>query len=293
MSDHSFNIFIAEKYSINIAIFINNMIFWTRTNASDNRNFHDGRYWTYGTPEFYAKYFPYFKPRLIKDILARCIENGLLLKGNFNKNNYDQTSWYSLSDSALLELNLDRTCLRPQQNPIVRKTSNGSDVKRPMDRTDYVQPIPVTKPDTKTDTNSEGDNSPTHTIISFPSKKELQAKYSHDNQETQTFFKTKFNAYAITYDELFNQCKVHYESKNQWVTIKKWKLWVEREKLENYTKANINKQKAPDNETDTQRQDRHFITNEITKELTRKGYTSKLLQERPELREKYAQYAKG
>jgi len=150
---HHFDTSIAKEYGVNVAIFVDSMTFWTRTNAANNHNFHEDRYWSYGTPEFFANYFPYWKPRLIKDIIKKCRDEGLLLKNNFNKQGYDRTSWYSLSDKALTELNLDITCLKPAETLIGRKSSNGLDVKRTMDETKNVRPIPdtkaVTKPDTK------------------------------------------------------------------------------------------------------------------------------------------------
>lgn len=150
MSDHSFNPFIAEKYGDREAIFINNMIFWTRTNAGNNNNYHNDRYWSYGTPEFFSKYFPYWSERKLKTIIENCVQKGALLKGNFNVKGYDRTNWYSLSDEVLLDLNLDKTCLKPLPSLIRQKSS--------MDYTKIVnaldenrRPIPDTKPDTKPD----------------------------------------------------------------------------------------------------------------------------------------------
>src|SRR5690606_10484008 len=64
-------------------------------------------------PAYFQNYFPYFTQKQIKYLIKQAIEFGLVVKGNFNKKGYDRTNWYSLSDKALLELNLDRTCLKP------------------------------------------------------------------------------------------------------------------------------------------------------------------------------------
>ena len=113
MSDHNFNPFIAQKYNINIAILLNSFVFWTRTNAAKGKNFHEGRYWCYGTPEYFKNYFPYFSCDQIRRAIEKAIENSLLLKSNFNNKGYDRTNWYALTDKALTEYNLDRTCLKP------------------------------------------------------------------------------------------------------------------------------------------------------------------------------------
>lgn len=189
MSDHTFNPFIAEKYGINEAIFLNTIIFWTRTNAAKKKNFHEDRYWTYGTPEFYAAYFPYFKPRLIKDIIASCIKQNALIKGNFNKKRYDRTSWYSLSDNILFDLNLDIACLQPNARTIVRNSYNGLDVIRTMDRTDYVPPIPDTYTDTETQTNTTDENLNSSSVVISTStdKTLLSAKLDSDTRTDQQF----------------------------------------------------------------------------------------------------------
>lgn len=113
MSDYKFNPFIAKKYGINEAILIDSFIYWTRTNAAKKKNFHDDRYWFYGTCQSFNNFFIFFTPKQIKYSLLKLIKCGALVKGNYNKNSYDRTNWYSLSDSLLLELNLDKTCLNP------------------------------------------------------------------------------------------------------------------------------------------------------------------------------------
>ena len=152
MSDHSFNPFIAKKYGINVAILISSFVFWTRTNAAAEKNYHDGRYWSFGTPEYFLRYFPYFTEKQIKYALQKAVSSGALMQGNFNKKGYDKTSWFALTDQVLSELNLDITCLKP----LLGLTGQNC----PMDRTKLsygrdkiVLPIPDTKPSTKPDIN--------------------------------------------------------------------------------------------------------------------------------------------
>lgn len=153
MHNHSFNIFFAQKYGMDEAVFIQTLVFWTASNAAkgpeDNEHFQQERYWSYGTPEYFVRFFPYWKPRRIKDILSSCIVQNLIIKGSFNKKGYDRTAWYSLSDNALYELNLDITCMKPAPDLIRRNSSNPLDGIRPIHCTDSVSPIPITKPITK------------------------------------------------------------------------------------------------------------------------------------------------
>lgn len=141
MPQHHFEIHMAEKYGIEAAILIDNFIFWTRTNAAAQKNFHEERYWCFGSPEFFQKYFPYMTTRKVKTILQNCVKQGVLVQGNYNKKKYDRTNWYSLSDEVLDELNLDRECSTALINTHRTKIVDASNKNR--------RPIPNTKPDTK------------------------------------------------------------------------------------------------------------------------------------------------
>src|SRR5690554_219033 len=171
MSDHSFNPFIAKKYNINVAIFINNLIFWTRTNAASQSHYHEGRYWCYGTPAYFQNYFPYFTQKQIKYLIKQAIEFGLVVKGNFNKKGYDRTNWYSLSDKALLELNLDRTCLKPASELIGQIC--------PMDQTNLSDLYQIQNTDTKKNNN----NISSH-ISKNEQQKEGQKKEKNKSEST-------------------------------------------------------------------------------------------------------------
>jgi len=172
MADHNFNPLLAKKYGINLAIIINTAIFWTRSNAAKEDNFFNERYWFYGTPEYFSKYFPYFTPDQIKYALKKGKQCGVFLKGNFNKKGYDRTGWYSLSDEILKEVNLDRTCLYPygynnkqnEQNKYQESPQNQAAPHRvilPNASGKITPTIPVNKSINKKDINTIGDSSNT------------------------------------------------------------------------------------------------------------------------------------
>jgi len=95
---HSFDIDIAKQYGINIAIFLNNIMFWIQKNMANQRHFHEGRYWTYNSVKAYSILFPYFTSKQVRTTIQSCLDHGLLLKGNFNQSPYDRTSWYTFTD---------------------------------------------------------------------------------------------------------------------------------------------------------------------------------------------------
>lgn len=103
---HSFDIEIATKYGVPVAIFLNNLAYWIKKNQANRKHFHDGRYWTYNSVQAYSELFPYWTPKQMRNVLEKLADSGLILKGNYNSTSYDRTLWYSLSDEGHLLLGI-------------------------------------------------------------------------------------------------------------------------------------------------------------------------------------------
>lgn len=92
-------------FDLEIAVLLENFAAWIRFNATkrnpEDRNFHEGRYWTYDSYCEYGKRFAGWSSQTIRRIIKRAVDAGLLLKGNFNRKKYDNTNWYSISDKGL------------------------------------------------------------------------------------------------------------------------------------------------------------------------------------------------
>lgn len=99
--DHHFRVDIAEKYGVDIAVFLHDVFYWVHHNWANQKHFYDGRYWTYNTMAAFCEVHPYWSRRQIERIIATCKAEDLLLVGCFNKDSRDRTSWYTLSDKAL------------------------------------------------------------------------------------------------------------------------------------------------------------------------------------------------
>lgn len=95
---HKFKVALASEYGIEEAILIDEFQFQISRNKANEKNFHDGRYWTYNTQKAYKDIFPYLSVGQIKRIIGTLIEKGLLMKGNYNANQYDRTNWYAFTD---------------------------------------------------------------------------------------------------------------------------------------------------------------------------------------------------
>ena len=106
---------IAEKYSVDEAIVINKLFGWIKHNATNGKNFKEGRYWTFNSISAFKKFFPFWNESKIKRILidlAGCTEKSdskpkhepIIIKGNFNKSSFDRTIWYSFTNDFFVYL---------------------------------------------------------------------------------------------------------------------------------------------------------------------------------------------
>lgn len=103
---HSFDVEIATRFGVNVAIFLNNVAFWIKKNQANNEHFYDGRYWTYNSSDALSEIFPYWSPDQMDRLIKKCTSLGLLVIDNFNKKTYDRTRWYGLTDKSLELFNL-------------------------------------------------------------------------------------------------------------------------------------------------------------------------------------------
>ena len=136
--NHSFNIKIAEKYGVNEAILLENIVFWIEKNKANDKHFYDGEYWTYNSANAFTKLFPYWTKRQIEHILKKLFDNGLIKKGSYNKHKYDRTLWYSLTK---LSKSLYEIC-----DMVITEKEHLN--------TKNVEPIPDINTDINTDINS-------------------------------------------------------------------------------------------------------------------------------------------
>lgn len=92
---------IGVEYGMDVAVFLENLKYWSEKNASIQENFIDGRYWVYHTLSGFAALYPIWSRDQVKRIIAKCKDAGLILVADYNNDPYKRTKWYSLSDKAL------------------------------------------------------------------------------------------------------------------------------------------------------------------------------------------------
>jgi len=118
---YNFSVGLAEKYGLNESIMLNNLIFWTKTNQANEKNFYDGYFWTFNSARAYKELFPFWTERQIRYILESLEKQGLIKSGNYNKLKYDHTKWYAIIDKSILQIcNIRVTELSDQSDKNVR-----------------------------------------------------------------------------------------------------------------------------------------------------------------------------
>lgn len=130
---HSFDIGIAKKYGVQAAVILNHLYFWIEKNKANGENFYDGQYWTYNSKRAFTELFPYMTERQIDYALKKMVDDGLIVKGNYNVVAYDRTLWYSITKkgySIIQNCEMEETKLASATNKIVQPIPyNNTDIE--------------------------------------------------------------------------------------------------------------------------------------------------------------------
>jgi len=125
---HAFIVEEAVKYGVEKAVLLQHIRFWCVQNEGKDTHEHDGLVYMYQSAQDMHKHYPYWSRQKISRLLRDMEAEELIKSGNFNKVQYDQTKWYTI-------------------------TLECSDLNNRISKLE--QPIPDTKTDTKTDTMFE------------------------------------------------------------------------------------------------------------------------------------------
>ena len=100
---------VAERYGFEEAVFLDAIMFWYRTNKADDRNFRNGRWWTYNSIKAFEEVFPWWSAKQLRRIANSCREQGALIAGEYNEDRRDRSLWYSPGDELLTLYGLAET----------------------------------------------------------------------------------------------------------------------------------------------------------------------------------------
>lgn len=142
---------LAKSIGLNEAIVLQQVHYWLENNKKNNRNFFEGKYWTYKSiSNWHKEYFNFWSEKTVKRIFAVLEQKGILVIGNYNKLPYDKTKWYSIDYISLESLIADCPNLEGQFDPMERDNltqlrgtncPNREGQTDPIERDNLTQPI--------------------------------------------------------------------------------------------------------------------------------------------------------
>ena len=72
---------VAMRYGVEESIFLHMLVSLTMNNKDNDRNYRDGRWWTFNSLAAWEAAFPWWSAKQIRRIIASCREKGALLDG--------------------------------------------------------------------------------------------------------------------------------------------------------------------------------------------------------------------
>lgn len=116
---HYFDPNVAAQHGITEAVIIQHFQFWIKTNKRKGINENEGRTWTYVTVKELSEWFDYLSEKQVRTAISNLVDAGVLMKGNFNRSQYDRTTWYAFT--------LEDFWIKPEGNFQMPKPANGKD----------------------------------------------------------------------------------------------------------------------------------------------------------------------
>lgn len=94
---------------LNEAIVMQQIHYWLVHNKKENKNFRDGRYWTYNSMKKWQETnFKFWSVDTVKRTILKLEKMELLVSGNFNEDARDKTKWYTINYEKLHELSFGK-----------------------------------------------------------------------------------------------------------------------------------------------------------------------------------------
>lgn len=202
MDNHSFLVDYAIRYGVDGAIVLNHFHFWIKKNIANNKHMYEGRFWTYNSIAALCDLFPYWSKRQIERVLNNLVNDGVLIKGNFNKRGYDRTLWYTInmpfytiSPNGEMDNTKHVSSISPNGEMDFTKQGNGFP--------QTVTPIPYTITDSITDTTIVNTTDVVLTDLTNKSKKPRakSSKVAARQAKAETLYTLFMDAYYVFFKE--------------------------------------------------------------------------------------------
>lgn len=110
---HSFDLALACEYGVEAAILIRHLQFWIRHNKKKQKNFINGRTWTFQTLKEITDHLPYLKKDKVNRVMFYLVERKVIRVGHFHEKASNRTNWYAFEDEPLFVPELSTNAVNP------------------------------------------------------------------------------------------------------------------------------------------------------------------------------------
>ena len=98
---HSFSVELATTLGLEKTLILQHFYYWHLSNKDNEGMFKDNHTWFFTSRRNILNTFPYLTERKIRDAIDKLIEDGYVLKGNYNPDKMKKTNWYALTEKSL------------------------------------------------------------------------------------------------------------------------------------------------------------------------------------------------
>ena len=125
--DHSFNPIFAQRYGMVAAVLIHDFAYWTAKNRANGKHMHDGLCWTYNSANAFQIQYPYMSRSQIYGALKKMLNDGLIVKGDYNTDKWVHTPWYAITEKGYAVIS---ECAVESEKRCNRRDSENQTVER-------------------------------------------------------------------------------------------------------------------------------------------------------------------
>lgn len=199
---------LAVVLGLNEALILQQVHYWIEINKKNNRNFHEGRYWTYNTIDEWHEEFPFWSNSTIKRTFKRLRDMNLIIVDNFNVYQMDRTLWYTINYEELEKMIKDEEnnsatdATLDKNDAMIGSKGDDNDIQNePMERTNMNSPLPEITTKTSTEISTK-----TSTEISNQSiyhEKSLKDDRGIDGRNPS------YEDFQERYKKIIKNCELH------------------------------------------------------------------------------------
>ena len=117
----------ADQYGVTAALVLNRIRWLCAKNKTDGRNLRKGQHWTFDSVKDIASQYTFLTRSMVREALDLLIKHGAILVGNYNRNAFDRTRWFTLATG-------NKTTPQPTKSAFAKpdKTNSDGEENRPF-----------------------------------------------------------------------------------------------------------------------------------------------------------------